>query len=275
MAKDAKIYIILPAGDNGPASNGLFIPALLSYRLGQDGALYRAVSKFPLRRGLISIDCSAHQGSAPNAAVDQIIHEYMAGNHFGVMLDTPSAQQSRLIAPLIKQLVPTLTRHGMSMYISHFSPAAGAVPIKAAAPLDGSVGALIKQISGECQGRGFALSLTVRGSVLALPGRDEGRRISPREAYALAQQHRAKLHYSHELEAMYALFRMQGHEHMLIWDTAETMALRVYSAINAGASAVFLVWPEMQHMWPQLQPLLWSVQQGSYTPKTKQNANHR
>ncbi len=271
MAKEPKIYLILPPDAQGPASNGLFTPAQLSYRVLPQGVLGRAKWDYPPRRGLMAVEvpCSLPPGCLPALAA-QIFSQCMAEGHSGLLLDG-SGDGSGAADALAAALSPMLAKAGLPLYISQAVPqGAKAIPITAAAPLDGSTEALLRKAAAKNAGRGYGVFLPGRSHSFALPGRGSGRRLSPQELNMTLQQSGALPHYSGELEAMYALYRQQGREHLLLWDTAQSFAARTRRAMAAGAAAVFIPWEDVSHFWPTLAPLLQSLRPA----KAEDDAHH-
>jgi len=271
VAKEPKIYLILPPDAQGPASNGLFTPAQLSYRVLPQGVLGRAKWDYPPRRGLMAAElaCPLPSGCLPALAA-QIFSQCMAEGHKGLLLDG-SGDGAGSADTLAAALSPMLAKAGLPLYISRPVPqGVKAIPITAAAPLDGSTETLLRKAAAKDAGRGYGVFLPGRSHDFTLPGRGSGRRLSPRELKQTLQQSGARAYYSKELEAMYALYRQQGREQMLLWDTAQSFAARARRAISAGAAAVFIPWEDVSHLWATLAPLL----QGLRPAKAEDDAHH-
>ncbi len=275
MVKAAKIHLVIPPEESGPPCAGLFTPAHLAYRIGRDFRLYRARGQFYLRRGLMIADSIGASAAGGGELAGQILRECMLMNYEGVMLDI-SGRQERPVLSMLSALQPALERHGLKLYLPQECICnISALRIITAAPADGSVTALLRRICAANKGRGFALNLPVRSSEYRLPGRGKGRLLSPGEAQAMAKAAGGGIFMSRELEAMYSVLSDERGERLILWDDANTMAMRVRSAFAAGAESVFIAWPEVRHFWQELEPLLRQIVGSSGTAEAEHNANHR
>lgn len=199
--------------------------AVMGYRVGPGGHLYRANLPHPLQGGLLGIDDGGFSGQAdPHCFTSEVLKELQARRFEGVFCDFD--QVSPTLGRLLEALAQPLTRQGKSLYIPE--PYGEHIPYgKALVSSAVSGGTLEHRISEALRKYGrerVVVALEKRAEDFTLPSR--GGSGNPLSETALQELRNRVGHtpfFSQELCAHYFTYMQGGAGHFVLFDTAGSL----------------------------------------------------
>lgn len=224
--------------------------AYAAYRIGPDSTLLRQNPLPKESGGLLMIsDVRAPVIRAPEKLCEAVLRECARRSAGGAVLDFEDAPRQDLLA-LASALQGMLLPRSLSLYVPEdYASAAPQALVPVGTALSG--GNLNEHLHDARKRYGSRLALDVERVRMdfPLPSRSgKGIPLTGIELSAIIERETPSVFFSPDLCARYFTYKGESGTRFVLFDDAETIKRKLQLGRELGASAAFLVWPEVQDL---------------------------
>lgn len=239
MEGKTKLIVVAGPKDLVRAGDAGYPVGHLLYSVSRDGTLLTA-DKDASSGALMVLDLSRYGGADPAAAAAEVTFVLDSRGYRALLVD-PGTGASRPVLRLSALLCQTCRRLAIPFYT--YSPVQkvcpGAVTVLSSALSGGTLEGHLA--AGQKRYGALALEVEPCRHDFSLPDRSgQGRSLSRQELDRLLEQHRPRCFFSPELCVNYFTYRSGRSAHMVLYDTAGTIAQKLKTASSAGIETAFV-----------------------------------
>lgn len=218
------------------------------YRIGPDSVLLRR-NPLPKEKGglLLISDAQAPAVSAPGKLCEAVLRECGWRNAAGAVLDFEQAPRQDLLT-LAAELQQALVPQHLALYVpeDYASAAPQAAVLIETALSGGNLNERLREAAKQ-YGKRLALDVERVRMDFPLPCRSgKGTPLTATELESLMEKNTPSVFFSPELCARYFTYKGERGTRFVLFDDAETIKRKLRLGQELGASAAFLMWPEVQ-----------------------------
>jgi hypothetical protein len=258
MTSDLNLILTAPPAQTKDALAFGVPVAHMAYRLGVGPRLLRGSIPPSLRGGLLMMGDQGYPARPGNPTLfcQQVLRECASRGYCGVVADWENRPSPGQIA-LTQALEESLSSRGWPLYVTEgYGRHTRRTRVLISSAISGGSLAHRLREAGEAFGmERVALAVERSGEDFTLPARSGcGRRLTPAELHALAEEQHAPSYFSPDLCARYFTYRPTGESgvHFVLYDDGESIRKKLELARGLGVPYAVMAYPQVADLLPDV-----------------------